>query len=65
MKFHEQYHDALNLLPAGLRDYFRDQLVGVMAHSLGALRREQCLEAALFLVQNFEPEKERKMYLVK
>lgn len=67
MKFHEQYRTALELLPAESREYFKDSLIGTMAHVLwnvcGAIRLEQCLEAALFLVQGFDPN--AKPFIVK
>lgn len=65
MKFPEQYQRALELLPEDCRDFFRDELVGILACCVGRIRAEQCLESALWAAKKFEPEQERKLYLVR
>jgi hypothetical protein len=65
MKFPEQYQRALELLPEELHERFKDTLVGILAHCAGEIRREQCLQAALWVAQKFEPEQERKLFRVK
>lgn len=55
MKFAENYLRALELLPESERERFNACLVGCLAYCVGSVRRDQALEAALYMCQDFKP----------